>query len=102
MIPSLISVQSNLCEVLPGGIHETTLPEVEEFFAFNPRRKLLFGGLVVGVEALSMAGCRKLYINGSFVTSKIEPGDFDVAWDPDGVNIKILNPVLIDSAPPRL
>lgn len=26
-------------------------------------------------------------INDSFVTDKDEPGDIDVAWDPDGVDV---------------
>lgn len=102
MIPSLLSLQGNRDEVLPEGIYETTLLEVEDSFAFNPRRKFLFGGLVGGIHALSVAGCRKLYINGSFVTSKIEPSDYDVAWDPEGVNAQILDPVFIDIQPPRL
>jgi hypothetical protein len=35
-------------------------------------------------------------LNGSFVTAKDEPGDFDACWDPDGVDLDPLDPVLFD------
>lgn len=31
-------------------------------------------------------GCRTVYIDGSFVTTKEKPGDFDGCWDPEGVD----------------
>jgi hypothetical protein len=34
------------------------------------------------------AGCKRVYLNGSFVTSKDEPGDFDACWDPTGVDFE--------------
>jgi hypothetical protein len=39
---------------------------------------------------LGAAGCRRIYLNGSFVTDKRQPGDIDVAWDPDGVDVECL------------
>lgn len=35
-------------------------------------------------------------MNGSFVTAKDEPGDFDACWDTDGVDLEALDPVLLD------
>jgi hypothetical protein len=35
-------------------------------------------------------------LNGSFVTAKDEPGDFDACWDTDGVDLDDLDPVLLD------
>jgi len=37
-----------------------------------------------------------VYINGSFVTAKEVPGDFDACWDPTGVEVSLLDPVLLD------
>ena len=34
-------------------------------------------------------------MDGSFVSSKIEPGDFDVCWDEEGVDLDKLEPVLL-------
>ena len=42
------------------------------------------------------AGCRTVYIDGSFVTSKSEPGDYDACWDIDGVNVEALDLVFLD------
>lgn len=36
---------------------------------------------------LREAGCRRVYLDGSFVTQKVAPGDYDVAWDAEDVNI---------------
>ena len=35
-------------------------------------------------------------VDGSFVTSKAVPGDFDGCWDHDGVDFDVLDPVLLD------
>ena len=35
-------------------------------------------------------------LNGSFVTAKDEPGDFDACWDTDGVDLDVLDAVLLD------
>ena len=37
-----------------------------------------------------------MYIDGSFVTVKREPGDFDACWDIDGVNVEALDSVFLD------
>lgn len=41
-------------------------------------------------------GCRRLWLNGSFVTTKEEPGDFDACWDLHGVDLEALDPVFLD------
>ena len=38
------------------------------------------------LQELYNAGCRSVKIDGSFVTSKLEPHDFDGTWDPTGVD----------------
>ena len=71
---------------LPVGIHLATWQEVQETFAFNPRRQELLSGLKRACESLKQAGCSRIYIGGSFVTNKEFPGDFDFCWEPEGVD----------------
>ncbi|MGZ4706679.1 MAG: DUF6932 family protein, partial [Acidimicrobiales bacterium] len=40
--------------------------------------------------------CRQVWLNGSFVTAKDEPGDFDACWDTDDVDLDEVDPVLLD------
>lgn len=37
-----------------------------------------------------------MWLNGSFVTAKDEPADFDACWDPAGVDLDILDAVFFD------
>lgn len=41
-------------------------------------------------------------MNGSFVTAKDEPDDFDACWDTDGVDLDALDPVLLDLSNRRM
>ena len=84
---------------LPEGIHLATWQEVQETFAFNPRRQELLSGLKRACESLKQAGCPRIYIGGSFVTNKEFPGDFDVCWADETVDIERLeeiDPILLD------
>ena len=45
---------------------------------------------------MKSAGCVVVYLDGSYVTEKRAPGDFDVCWDPEGVDPAKLDPVLLD------
>ena len=50
------------------------------------------------------AGCQRVYIDGSFVTAKELPGDFDGCWETAGVDLNMLEglaPVLLDTRAPR-
>lgn len=67
----------------------------------SARRAQLLSGLRAALLALRSAGCRTAYIDGSFVTAKEEPGDFDACWDIAGVDGSLLDPVLRDLAHPR-
>ena len=52
-------------------------------------------GLSAAVENLKSAGCQIVYVNGSFVTNKAVPNDFDACWEEAGVDPTILDPVLL-------
>jgi hypothetical protein len=77
-------------------VHYATLKETEARFAKSVHRKLLFSGFKNGVMALRKAGCRIIFLDGSFVTEKPIPGDYDVCWDPVGVDDAKIEPVLLD------
>lgn len=95
MIPDHVDINS-LWDVLPSGIHDASMAEVEQRFATNSGRAKLFEGLKQGVESLRRAGCKAVYLDGSYVTAKENPADFDACWDPLGVDVKKLDPVLLD------
>jgi hypothetical protein len=47
------------------------------------------------MEALRVAGCATVYIDGSFVTTTETPNDFDACWEMTGVEVARLDPVLL-------
>lgn len=81
---------------LPEGEHEVGWDEVVERFGWTARRRQLLDGLADAIDALTAAGCRRLWLNGSFVTAKDEPVDFDACWDTDGVDLDVIDPLLLD------
>lgn len=85
----------NAGDNLPPGIHDATWQEIVDRFARAGRRQQLIDGLQAAIEALRRAGCRTVYIDGSFVTAKDSPGDFDACWDVEGVDPTGLDPVLL-------
>ena len=78
---------------LPPGIHAASWSEFTTRFGWTPLRRTLIHGLETAIECLSCAGCKNLYVDGSFVTKKITPRDYDVAWDPRGVDLRTLRTV---------
>ena len=86
---------------LPPGIHSATWQEVADRFRTNDRRAEILAGLLDALRALKAAGCRKAYIDGSFVTSKEIPDDFDGCWDDTNVDYDLVDPVLLDFADRR-
>ena len=44
----------------------------------------------------AIAGCKAIFLDGSFVTAKEQPGDFDACWDMDGVDANEVDPVFFD------
>jgi hypothetical protein len=81
---------------LPPGIHQGTWEELAGAFGSTAQRRALLEGLLRALSELRRAGCRRAYIDGSFVTAKDVPGDFDGCWDPEGVDPDVLEPTLLD------
>ena len=50
--------------------------------------------MLAALNALRLAGCRRVYLDGSFVSGKGDPADFDGCWDLDGVDLELLDAVL--------
>ena len=95
MIPDFVDI-GGPWKVLPPGVHNATLKDVESRFATSEHRKRLFSGFREGVMALRKAGCSKIFLDGSFVTEKPIPGDFDVCWDNIGVDDTKLDRIFTD------
>ncbi len=87
--------------LLPHGIHWAAWQEISDRFGTNEHRRLLLEGLKEALTILKAAGCHTVYIDGSFVTSKELPDDFDACWEPTNVDPKKLDPVLLRFEPGR-
>lgn len=81
---------------LPPGVHDAAWSEVAPRFAVNGHRARLVGGLLAALQNLAGAGCRSVLLDGSFVSLKDLPEDYDGAWDTNGVDPNRLDPVLLD------
>ena len=76
--------------LLPPGIHWAEWQQIQERFGYTSYRNDLLLGMMDGLSSLKISGCKKIYIDGSFCTSKEIPGDFDVCWDDDQVDFALL------------
>lgn len=82
--------------LLPPGIHTTaSWQEFAHRFGHTPHRQNLLSGMKTALLGLRRAGCRVVYVDGSFVTAKKHPNDFDICWDITGVNPALLDPLLL-------
>jgi len=86
---------------VPPGIHWASWSEIRGRFGNNTHRQALLEGLKRALVALKKAGCKTVYLNGSFITSTLYPADFDGCWDLDGVDPALLDPILLDFRHPR-
>jgi hypothetical protein len=83
---------------LPPGIYETTLQEIQNRYGYNRRRRKLLKGLEQALNNLRAANVTRVYINGSFITTKKRPGDIDGCWETEDNNVdrSRFDPVLLD------
>jgi hypothetical protein len=87
--------------VLPPGIHEAKWDEIVARFGGSTHRLEQLRGLRSALEDLRDAGCDRAYLDGSFVTDKGVPNDYDLCWEMPGVTVSLLTPALRDVRPPR-
>ncbi len=83
-------------KILSPGVHDFSLEDFEALFVKNPTRRMQYYGLLKALFKLQQAGCKTVYIDGSYVTDKPDPGDYDACWDPLGVDVTKLDPVFLD------
>lgn len=68
--------------LLPLGVHDCTLQEIEERFTWNDRRAVIWQGCGRLLEELAaIAMTYPIYVDGGFVTDRDDPSDVDVALD---------------------
>jgi hypothetical protein len=74
VIPDFDPITGNL----PSGEHAATWQDMPDRFGHTPWRRQVLTGMLEALRLLKVAGCVRAYIDGSFVTVKEEPGDFDL------------------------
>ncbi len=80
----------------PPGIYWASWEEVYNRFGTNDHRRGLLVGLKKALRALKRAKVATVYLNGSFVTAKEDPNDYDVTWEMEGFDARRLDPVFVD------
>jgi hypothetical protein len=80
---------------LPPEIHDASWDEFCERYATTPHRQALVDGLRLLIEHLKIVGCLAVYVDGSFVTAKERPNDYDACWNTERVKIERVDPVLL-------
>lgn len=75
---------------LPAGIHVVTWEVFSDRFGGTTHRRCLVDGFEQAIDLLRFAGCPRTYVDGSFVTAKVTPNDYDVAWETAGVDLPLL------------
>jgi hypothetical protein len=81
---------------LPPGLYQAPWAEIPSAFGKNSHRTALMNGLLLALINLAGAGCHLVLLDGSFVSVKPLPQDYDAAWEPYGVDPFRLDPVLLD------
>ncbi|MXG88425.1 DUF6932 family protein [Nocardioides flavescens] len=82
--------------MLPPGVYDGSWSDVVETFGYNATRQVQLAGLRQLSLGLARAGCRAIWLDGSFVTDKGRPGDYDACWDPTGVDGGLVDPLLLN------
>jgi len=88
----------NIEGALPAGVHRATWNEFKARYGANTHRSRIIGGMLEALRSLKAAGCQTVYIDGSFVTEKALPNDFDGCWDIRNVDPAKLDPILLTFA----
>jgi hypothetical protein len=86
----------NQIGLLPTGIHiADSWQEFALRFGQTPHRQNLLSGMKSALGILRGANCQQVYVDGSYVTAKEHPNDFDICWDITGVDPDQLDPILL-------
>jgi hypothetical protein len=68
--------------LLPAGVHDCDLAEIQARFTWNERRAAIWAGFQQLLQELAAMNMHyPLYVNGGFVTDRDDPSDVDLALD---------------------
>ncbi len=68
--------------ILPTGIHDCNLSEIEAIFVYNDKRGAIWKNLLSYIaQVVTILEVNVMYVDGSFVTDKKLPGDVDVVLE---------------------
>ena len=84
---------------LPPGLHLASWDEIVARFGTTPWRTRLLQGLQRALGVLVAVGCRTVYLDGSFVTAKQAPSDYDACYSlthMDFHTLRTIDPVFFD------
>ena len=85
-----VHVQDSLDTRLGLGENSYTIwagwDEISHRFGNNIYRNKMLDRLKIVITQLKIAGCKYIYLDGSFVTNKQFPNDYDICWDVTGVD----------------
>lgn len=87
--------------LLPPGVHHAAWDEIVARFGVTAHRRRLLAGMRRALTELKVAGCTCAYLDGSFVTEKERPADFDICYETRGVDPGLLHPVFLDFSSKR-
>lgn len=97
------TIQYSRDDCLLPGIYRLSWSEFESTFGSGSRkRQALLAGLRAQLALLAEAGCKRVYVGGSFASKKRVPGDFDAVYDLDGLDcehVRRLEPRLLMESP---
>lgn len=79
---------------LPAGVHDATWEEIRAHFGGTDHRMALLVGIRRVIDELRDAGCQGIWLDGSFVTAKEHPGDFDLCYDLASTDVSRLHSTL--------
>jgi len=96
MIPDFVSLTGSPWPLLPPGIHDSTLEEVYARYVLNTVRRNQYDGMIRALENLFLSGCPQVFLDGSYVTAKPIPNDYEICWDVSFVDPTFLDPVFFD------
>lgn len=80
---------------MPPGAYPATWEEIEDRYGYNKERLQQLTGLKAALDNLKAASCKRAYLDGSFITEKEIPRDYDLCWEPKGVDDTIIDPLFI-------
>ncbi len=81
----------------PGKPYKVSWVELVNRFGINEHRRYLLEGMEAALYNLKSAGCEFVYIDGSFVTAKEEPVDWDGCWQLKEVNTQQVDLAIINA-----